>query len=488
MALIEGILRERPPIRGGQAAQAGWLVVGIVCIGAFLGQLDASIVSLALPTLETAFHEDIATVSWVAVSYLLTVATMVAVFGRLADIHGRKTLYTLGFVVFITGSALCGAAPTLVVLIAMRIVQGVGAAMLQANSVAIITASVEKSQLGRAIGIQGAAQAVGLSVGPAVGGLIISSLGWRWIFYVSVPAGLLGALLGWLFLPVTGRQTAVEPFDWKGAAFFAPAVAGFMVALTYGQQLGWLSPTELALGAGVIVLGGLFVRDQVRERHPLIDLSLFRDRYFSGGIVAALLSYTVLFGAFFVLPFFLERVRHQSPAAAGLLLVPVPVALSLVAPVGGWLADRIGVRIPTIAGMGMTTIALGLLAFTHVHTEYLFTAGALALLGLGLGLFTPPNNASIMASAPRQRIGVAGGLLNTTRSIGTALGVALCSAVLAWQLSDLAHSALGTSGVSSHLLAIAFRHTLWFLAGIAALTTVVTAIRAEGRTHDVKMM
>lgn len=462
-------------------------MVGVVSIGAFMGQLDASIVSLVLPTLETTFHQSVAAVSWVAVSYLLTLATLVAVFGRLADLYGRKTLYTFGFVVFIAGSAVCGAAPTLLFLIGARVFQGIGAAMLQANSVAIITVAVPKDRLGRAIGLQGASQALGLSLGPAVGGLLISTLGWRWVFYINVPAGVLGAILGWYLLPVTQRRTEREPFDWVGAVLLAPAVVSLMALLTFGSQFGWLSLPSLALAVAAILFGFLFVRSQ-RRASPLVDLSLFRNGSFSSGIVSGLLSYTVLFGAFFIIPFFLERVRHHDPATTGLLLMPIPVALSVVAPLAGWLTDRLGPRLPTVIGMGAATVAFIVLAFTHVHTSYLIMAGALTLLGLGLGFFTPPNNSAIMGSAPRNRLGVAGGLLNMTRGIGTALGVAATGAVLGWQLAVLAHGATSTNAVSPHVLALAFRHSLWFLAALSLLAMLVALKRGGGEIADRETM
>jgi EmrB/QacA subfamily drug resistance transporter len=485
VALVDTLLQERPPVYRPRGDSAFWYSVGVVCIGAFMGQLDASIVSLALPTLETSFHQSVAAVSWVAVAYLLTLATLVAVFGRLADMYGRKMFYTFGFVVFIVGSAACGVAPSLLLLTLARVLQGIGAAMLQANSVAIITAVAPKDRLGRAIGVQGAAQALGLSVGPALGGLLISSLGWRWIFYINVPAGLIGAVLGWLVLPITQYQRTKEPFDWTGLALFTPAMVVLMLALTFGQRLGWLSAEILVLLATGILMGALFVLNEHRKVHPLLDLSLFRNLTFSTGITAGFLSYTVTFGAFFIVPFFLERVRHHNPATTGLLLMPVPVVLSLMAPLGGWLTDRFGPRLPTGIGMTSATVAFVLLGLTHRQTHYLFIGLELALLGLGLGLFTPPNNSAIMRSAPANRLGVAGGLLNMTRSMGTAFGVAATGAVLAWQLAALGYSSAHTAGVPAHILAVAFRHTLWFLAALSALALLIALARHNnGVTHQ----
>src|SRR5947209_16599995 len=231
-----------------------WLVVGTVCVGAFLGQLDASIAGLVLPTLQQVFAAPIDSVEWVAIAYLLTLAALVVPLGRLADLLGRKMLYTWGFLVFIAGSALCGFAQSLGWLIAFRVLQAIGAAMLQANSVAIITAAVPRRALGRAIGVQGAAQAVGLSVGPSVGGLLIDSLGWQWVFSIAVPFGLLGTALGWLVWPCTSRaaisEAAREPerFDWLGAALLGPAVALVLLGLTYGNTWGWTSPLMLLVG------------------------------------------------------------------------------------------------------------------------------------------------------------------------------------------------------------------------------------------------
>jgi EmrB/QacA subfamily drug resistance transporter len=475
------------------AARPGyrWWVVGTVCVGAFLGQLDASIAGLVLPTLEEVFRAPVAAVEWVAIAYLLTLAALVVPFGRLSDMVGRKLLYTVGFLVFIAGSALCGLAPTLGWLVAFRVVQAVGAALLQANSVAIIAAAAGPRALGRAVGVQGAAQAVGLAVGPSVGGLLIALAGWRWVFFVAVPFGLLGAALGWLILPRTvrpaagGRAGEVAPppgparerFDWAGAALFGPAVAAGLLVLTEGNAWGWTSPRLVGLVAVAVTLLGAFLLAERRAPAPLVDLGLFRDRVFSTGIVAGLLSYAVLFGSLFLLPFYFQRFLGFAPDEAGLALSPIPLALGIVAPVAGALTDRLGSRLPTVAGMILTTVAL--LALTAVPGG---AVGAmlplLAVLGLGLGLFTPPNNSAVMGSAPPHRLGVAGGVLNMTRSLGTSAGVAATGAVLALRLAARTGlPAAGTVGLAPAVLLPAFRETLLFLAALAALAGIVAACR-----------
>ncbi len=478
-------MREPPPIAGlGDLAFYPWLVVGTVCVGAFLGQLDASIAGLVLPTLEETFDAPVASVEWVAIAYLVTLAALVVPFGRLADLAGRKLLYTSGFGVFIIGSALCGFAPNLGWLIAFRILQAVGAAMLQANSVAIITAAVVRRRLGRAIGIQGAFQAIGLSVGPSVGGFLIDGLGWRWVFFIAVPFGLIGMVLGWLILPRTaGAEDAAaehqERFDWLGAALLGPSVALLLLALTFANDWGWLSPGFLGTSMLAAVCLGCFVASERRALFPLVDFTLFCARLFTIGIIAGLLSYAVLFGSLFLMPFYLERILDRTPAEAGVLLTPIPVALGVMAPLAGGLTDRFGSRIPTVLGMTLSAIALlalGLLPGNGLPQ----TLVLLGLLGVGLGLFTPPNNSAIMGTAPPNRLGVAGGILNMTRSLGTSLGVALTGALLGALLSiHSGEHVTGTLNTDPAALELAFHQTLLFLAVLAAIAAGLSAVRGD---------
>ncbi len=458
-----------------------WFVVGTVCVGAFLGQLDASIATLVLPTLETVFQAEVASVEWVAIAYLLTLAALVVTFGRLADMTGRKILYTAGFVVFIVGSALCGLAPGLGWLISFRVLQAVGAAMLQANSVAIITAVVPRWELGRAIGVQGAAQAIGLSVGPSLGGVLIGALGWQWVFFIAVPFGVLGTAMAWFILPQTARRDEAverELFDWRGALTFTIAVALGLLGLTYGSSWSWLSPRVLVCFAVALAAVGLFLAIERRAPFPLVDLALFRERTFSSGIASGLLAYCVLFGALFLLPFLLQRSHGYGPAQTGLLLTAIPVALAVVAPLSGWMSDRAGSRWPTLAGMLVAAAALLALSLDE-GAESGALLLILAVFGVGLGLFTPPNNSAIMGSAPPNRLGVAGGVLNMTRSLGTSLGVAATGAVLELALTAIqGHPVQPTLGIPLRDLLPGFRACLLFLAAVAVCAGLVALLRS----------
>ena len=252
---------------------------------------------------------------------------------------GRKLLYTYGFIVFIIGSALCGLAPSLDALIAFRVLQAVGAAMIQANSVAIIVLAVPKEKLGRGIGIQGAAQALGLAIGPTVGGLLIALGGWRLIFFVNVPAGIAGTVMAWYLIPRSRHLQARVPFDWLGLGLFFPAVAALLSAVSFGNSAGWTSPTIVGLFVAAVVLGVAFFRRERRTSAPMLDLSLFKRIPFAAGIASGLLSYLVLFGTLFVVPFYLERALHFSPGRSGLMLGMMPVALGITAPFAGRLVS-----------------------------------------------------------------------------------------------------------------------------------------------------
>jgi MFS family permease len=371
--LLEHPLLIEPPrpavVRESRHAQ--WYVVATVCVGAFMGQLDASIVTIALPSIGHGFDATRGAVEWVALAYLLMLIACVAAVGRLADALGRKLLYTYGFAVFTASSVLCGLAPSLPLLIGARVVQALGAAMLQANSVALIADAVPRPLLPRALGAQGAAQALGLALGPALGGGLLALGGWRLIFLVNLPAGMLGLALGWLLLP---RSRSKHPIG-------------------KGDLLGALRTL----------------------RRPAIATGL------SSGVIAFL----ALFGTLFAVPYYLSTV-HRGAALAGAELAVLPVAIGLSAPVAGRLVGELGAMPLTSGGMVLAAAGLALIAAAQDTGGLL---AGLALTGVGLGAFIPANNSSVMAAAPGGRTGLVGGLLNMTRGAGTALGVAVTGAL-----------------------------------------------------------
>lgn len=463
------VVEPKRPEAVRQRPNAFWLAVAAVCIGAFIGQLDASIVTVALPTLQRTFHVSVGAVTWVGLSYLLVLVATVAAVGRFADMWGRKLLYVYGFGIFTVGSALCGLAPNLGLLTGFRALQAVGAALLQANSVAIIVLAVPKTFLGKAIGIQGAAQAVGLALGPSVGGFLLAAGGWRLIFFVNVPFGLLGMIAGLLLVPRSRHLQARVRFDWTGLALFFPAVVTVFTAVSFGNSKGWTSPSILGLFVVGIALAIGFVRREARYGEPMLDLGLFRRSRFSAGIGGGMLSYLVMFGVLFLVPFYLERGLQLGSGRAGLELMAMPLALGIIAPVAGRLADRLGAQPLTIGGMGIVAGGLATLGILRPPIPVFLLL--LALVGVGLGLFTPPNNSAIMGSVPRDQSGLASGVLNMTRGMGTALGLALTALVF-----DLAGGRASASSPVAH----AFTVTVLFLAAVAVLAAVIAGLREGG--------
>jgi EmrB/QacA subfamily drug resistance transporter len=421
-----------------------------------MGQLDASIVTVALPTLQKSFHTSVGSVTWVGLSYLLVLVATVTAVGRFADMWGRKLLYVYGFVIFIVASALCGFAPDLAALCGFRALQGLGAAMLQANSLAIICLVVPARSLGRAIGLQGAAQAVGLALGPSVGGLLLAAGGWRLIFFVNVPLGVFGAVAALALVPRSQNLQQKEAFDVGGLALFFPAVVALLSAISFGATVGWSSP--LILGLFLVAMGctALFVRRERATRHPMLDTGLFRHRRFSTGIVSAVGSYVVMFGVLLLVPFYLTRGLGFGTARAGLELMALPVMFGVVAPLAGRWADGVGTRLLAVALAALGALRPGTMAFLLL----------LGLVGAGLGLFTAPNNATVMSSVPAGQAGMASGILNMSRGIGTALG--LCLTGLLFSVSG---GASGSPVRADH----AFTVTALVLAALAAAAGMVAA-------------
>lgn len=447
---------------------APWLVVAAVCVGAFMGQLDASIVTLALPAMRDDFGTSLASVQWVSLVYLLALVGSVSAVGRIADVAGRKLLYVYGFALFTLASLGCALSGSLAMLLAMRVAQALGAALLQANSVALIRTTMSVGKLNRAIGIQGAAQALGLALGPAIGGLLIGAGGWRWVFYVNLPAGFIGIALGFLLLPRTRVRATRTPFDVIGLALLVPATASLLLALSILGRSGptpWVASSALA--SAILLL--LFASWERRCPSPLIDMSLFeRGGTFAAGIVSGLLAYLVLFGVLLVSSLYLEA-GPTSTATAGLLIAVLPLALGIVAPLAGFAADRFGAALVTTVGLSIATAGLVVGAVAAPTRAVLIVV--LAVAGLGLGVFTPANNATVARAGRDEQAGMISGLLNMTRGVGTSLGVALAGATFALATAG------GGRGLSSRSAATGWHATMLMLAIAAGLGVLVCALQ-----------
>lgn len=406
-----------------------WYVMLAIAMGIFLATIDGSIVNVSLPTMVEALDTDFATIQWVVLSYLLTVTTLQTIIGRLADMYGKKRLYTLGFVVFTFGSFLCGMAPTAGWLIGFRVLQGVGAALILALGIAILTEAFPASERGRALGIGGAIVSIGIVTGPTLGGLILGRLSWHWIFFVNVPIGVLGTLMAMRFVPATvprgGRR-----FDLGGAATLSLALLTLLLGLTSGQQQGFREIQTFALFGVSAVAFALFVYIELHHPEPIIDPQLFSNRMFTVNLVTGLLVFIGL-GSGVLIPFYLENVLGYRVQTVGLLLAVVPIALGITAPIAGSLSDRFGSRPISVAGLATASLAYLALSTISTDTTALGFMLRYAPIGIGVGLFQSPNNSAIMGSVPPNRLGIASSLLATTRSLGQTVGIAVLGALWA---------------------------------------------------------
>jgi EmrB/QacA subfamily drug resistance transporter len=389
-----------------------------------MATLDSSIVNVALPTISGKLHADLSTLQWVVTAYLLTISSLLPVFGRIADLLGRRRVFSFGFLVFTLGSILCGLAPNIWVLIGMRILQAIGASMLMANSAALIIANFPPKERGRALGLTGTVVALGSLTGPALGGILVGLLNWRFIFFINLPIGILGYLAARIILPHDKPQQNKGTFDFVGALFFTIGMISLMFAISNGQSWGWSSyPILVGLFLGTLSLAFFFLTE-IRVPNPMIDLSLFRIHPFFIGNITGLLSFVALFANLMLMPFYLQQVLNYNPAQVGLVMTAFPLTMAIIAPLSGYASDRIGPAILTTGGLLVT--ALGFFYLSTLTTTSLFwqiVPGPL-LMGLGAGLFHSPNNSSVMSSVPPPKLGVASGISALVRNIGMVIGIA----------------------------------------------------------------
>jgi EmrB/QacA subfamily drug resistance transporter len=406
-----------------------WWVLLSVAMGTFLSTIDGSIVNVALPTLEEKLHTDFATVQWVVVAYLLVLTALMLGVARLGDMIGKKQIYMSGMVIFTLASLLCGMASSIHFLIACRVIQGTGAVMIQALGMGIVTEAFPSTERGRALGIIGSVVSIGISIGPTFGGVLIGTVGWRAIFLVNLPVGITGVLLVHRFVP-DWRPPGGQRFDFWGAALMLAALMALALGLTFGPGTGWGSTSILALLIGAAVGFVIFVIVEMRLDQPMVDLSLFRDSLFSVSLLTGFMVFSVIAGMF-VLPFYLERVKGFSTMETGLLLTVFPAALGVLAPVAGALSDRYGSRGISLIGLVVFGGACLSVATLKQNTSTLGYIIRLLPVGIGAGLFQSPNNSAIMGTAPRERLGVASGLLSLSRTFGQVTGLPLIGAIYA---------------------------------------------------------
>lgn len=468
-----------PGAEATSGSERRYQVLAVIGAGTFMSTLDAGITGIAQPTIGQAFHADLTLVTWVSVAYALAITCFLLPMGRWADLAGHRKIYAVGIAWFTLASAGCAVAPSLTGLIAARALQGVGGAMLMAVGPAALTEAFGVRARGQALGSLGTVVAAGFTAGPVLGGLLVKYWGWRSVFLVNLPVGALVAPWAARVLPASrSRAVGAEGFDLVGALASGGGLAALLLGLNEGQASGWLAPTTIAgLGAGLLLLTGFLIWE-ARHPHPVLDLGLFRRREFAGAAAAATIAFVATSTTALLMPFFLQGVMGLRADHAGLLLLPLPLTVSIVAPISGWLSDRVGTHYLSSAGIAVmcgALLTLSTLAWLPTTGGVLWRMG---LAGLGAGMFSAPNNSAIMGAVEAGKRGIAGGVMATARNLGISLGMPL--AATAYAVRGAAYGDPPMSGAIATYNCVAAYHDAFLVAAVVcSAALVVTLLRGD---------
>ena len=413
-----------------------WWVFATIAIGTFVSVVDTVSVLIALPDIAAHFNADLPTVQWVVVGNALAISVLILPMGRLGDIVGRKWVYIGGLVIFVVGAALAGVAVNLPWVITAKILQGAGSAMIQGNGMATVIAAFSGAERGKALGTHMSVVGSGAIAGPAVGGLLVAAFGWRSVFFINVPIGIITILATMYVLrqPKGGSAEADRAggsFDWLGAGLSGLTLLVFLLVVGNGHRLGWSSPA-VALGAAATVAAlAAFIWWELRTAYPMLDLRLFKRKLVAIGIGASWLSFLGSQATRFMMPFYLQRLLEMSPRDVGLVMIPPAICMVLLGPVSGRLSDRFGWRVLTLSGLGISATGAFLLAANLTESSsVLFIVLMMMLQACGMALFNSPNNSSVLGAVERTQYGVVASLTQLVRNSANVTSIAIATTIV----------------------------------------------------------
>lgn len=453
----------------------------VVVLGTIMSILDTTIVNVAIATLARDFHAPLSTVQWVSTGYLLALAMVIPLTGWAMERFGAKRMWIISLVLFLAGSALCGASWSVQSLIVFRVLQGIGGGMIMPIGQSILATAAGPQRMGRVMSLLGVPMLLGPVLGPVLGGLIVDTVSWRWIFYVNIPIGIVAVVLAVRMLPGHERTDASARLDVRGLVLLSPGLALLVYGLAQAGQGSTLSVVlPMTVGAALIVG---FVLHALRSRiTPLIEVVLFRNRNFAAAAATTFCFGAALFGGMLLLPLYYQVVRGESALSAGLLMAPQGIGAALVMPLAGTLTDRYGAG--RVVPAGLLVAILGTVAYTQLgaHTGYTLLAASLFVRGIGFGFVMMPAMAAAYQTLSRDRVPRASTAINIVQRVGGSMGTALMAVVLEHQISIQVHGGGGLSAVSTaspverarnaQSLSVAFGHTFWWALGLTAVALV----------------
>lgn len=461
--------------QGVKRGLSGAMVVVLICV--FMAMLDSSIVNVALPSIGQALHGSFVVLQWIMLSYLVATSALVLAMGRLGDVIGKRGLYVAGIAIFTLGSAICAIPWTAAWLLAGRAIQGIGSAIVLALGPALVTDLVAPLQRGKAFGLMGATVSLGLILGPGLGGILVSSLGWNWIFAINVPIGVFAVVRGLRDIPAA-RPAAKESFDIVGAVALGVGIASLVIAITGGERSGMSAAGVAALWVVSACSFLVLAVAELKVAAPLLDLRMFGSALFSTNLAAAVLSSIALGGTLVLMPFYLQNVLALNVRSAGLLLGVIPLALTVVAPIAGGLSDRFGARNLTLGGLALTVLGFYAISTLSQHTTKLAFALKFLVLAVGVGLFQTPNSTTIMSSVRSARTGVGAALLSVARLLGQTVGVAMVTGLWSWRVLSRAGAAAAEGPLRAPVQAQVdgFRDVSLMLLSAMVLSVIIVGI------------
>ncbi|WP_018752544.1 MFS transporter [Paenibacillus sanguinis] len=406
-----------------------WMILIVLNLFTFMSTLDGSIVNIALPVISEQMQLSVAHAEWIVTAYLMMICAAILFFGKLGDIIGKIKIFKWGMVIFTLGSLLCGFSNSLLLLVGSRLIQALGASMTMANSQGIITDIFPSTERGKALGLIGTFVSLGSIAGPSLGGVIVASLGWEYIFWVNIPVGLIAIIIGWSLLPEDRTRLQVH-IDKAGSILFPLFILALFSGLLLGQQLGYQDLRIIGALVLAVMVFSLFLSVEIRQHQPMLQLSLFRNPMFSLSILCGFLVFVANFCFNIIAPFYTQSILNLSPSDAGFLMMLFPIVMVIVAPLSGALSDKIGSEFLTFAGLIVMVVAQIGLAQLHDRSSIALVGVWIGMLGLGSGLFQSPNNSLVMSKVPRTQLGIAGSINSLVRNIGMVVGITVATTTL----------------------------------------------------------